>query len=186
MKLKDKVAGVTGSARGLGWEMVQAFAQEGAKVVICDLEQTLVDQAVSRLNLSADRILGVRANVSIEEDVLRMFQKIQEKFGRLDVWVNNAGFSWPPKRQGVLEVADTPLEVWFEVLNTNLTGTFLCGREALKMMRAQRLGHQHLLQPRKRGKGQDGCLLRIQVRCRGVNASHVFGERLLQHQGQHA
>ena len=140
MTLRDKVAGVTGSVRGLGWEMVQAFAEEGAKVVICDLEQSDVDEAVKRLGLPAEKILGLMADVSVEQDVLQLFQRIKEKFGRLDVWVNNAGFSWPPRRQGMLEVVDTPLEDWLQVLNTNLTGTFLCGREALKMMRMQRSG----------------------------------------------
>lgn len=140
MKLKDKVAGVTGSARGLGWEIAHAFAEEGAKVIICDLVRTNVEQAVTRLDVPLDRALGVRADVSVEQDVLHMFQMIKDKFGKLDVWVNNAGFSWPPKRQGLLEVVDTPLEDWMTVLNTNLTGTFLCSREALKMMRAQRAG----------------------------------------------
>lgn len=140
MKLKDKVAGVTGSARGLGWEMAHAFAQEEAKVIICDLNETDVQHAVERLALSPDRVLGIRADVSAEEDVRRMFQAIANKFGKLDVWVNNAGFSWPAKRQGLLEVVDTPLEDWMAVLNTNLTGMFLCSREALKMMRAQRSG----------------------------------------------
>ena len=134
MRLKDKVAGVTGSARGLGWEMAHAFAQEGARVIICDLSETAVEQAVARLGLSSDRVLGIRADVSAEQGVLQMFQKITEKFGKLDVWVNNAGFSWPPKRQGLLEIVDTPLEDWITVLNTNLTGMFLCSREALKLM----------------------------------------------------
>lgn len=140
MKLKDRVAGVTGSVRGLGWEMVQAFVQERAKVIICDLKQVDVDGAVSRLSLPADKVLGLKADVTQEVDVLGLFQKIREKFGRLDIWVNNAGFSWPPKRPGMLEVADTPLKDWIKVLNTNLTGTFLCSREALKMMRVQRSG----------------------------------------------
>ncbi|MGH7771608.1 MAG: SDR family NAD(P)-dependent oxidoreductase [Candidatus Binatia bacterium] len=140
MKLSDKVAGVTGSVRGLGWEMVQAFAEEGAKVVICDLDQGDVDGAVARLALPPGRVLGLKANVTVEQDVLNLFQRIKEKFSRLDIWVNNAGFSWPPKRAGMLEVVDTPLEDWLQVLTTNLTGTFLCGREALKIMRVQRSG----------------------------------------------
>ncbi len=140
MKLSDKVAGVTGSVRGLGWEMAQAFAEEGAKVIICDLDQGDVDGAVTRLGLAPGRVLGLKANVTVEQDVLNFFQRIKEKFGRLDVWVNNAGFSWPPKRPAQLEVVDTQLEDWLQVLNTNLTGTFLCCREALKIMRVHRSG----------------------------------------------
>ena len=140
MKLKDKVAGVTGSARGLGWEMADAFAQEGATVIICDLNETDVQQAVARLGVSTDRVLGIQADVSTQQGVCRLFQTIANKFGRLDVWVNNAGFSWPANRKGLLEVVDIPLQDWMAVLNTNLTGMFLCSREALKMMRAQRSG----------------------------------------------
>jgi NAD(P)-dependent dehydrogenase (short-subunit alcohol dehydrogenase family) len=69
-----------------------------------------------------------------------LFCVIQEKFGKLDVLVNNAGFAWPRAGPVDLEVADTPLEVWLKVLSTNLTGTFLCSREALGTMRAQGFG----------------------------------------------
>ncbi|HEY2990788.1 MAG TPA: SDR family oxidoreductase, partial [Candidatus Binatia bacterium] len=61
-------------------------------------------------------------------------------FGRLDILVNNAGFAWPREGPIDLEVADTPFEVWLKVLGVNLTGTFLCSREALRIMRAQGFG----------------------------------------------
>src|SRR2546422_10309322 len=117
MKLKDKVAGVTGSVRGLGWEMIDAFAQEGAKVILCDLKQSDVDGAVARLGLSPERVLGLKADVRVEEDVLRLFQEIKEKFGRLDVWVNNAGFSWPLDRPSPRELVEASLEDWLTGLN---------------------------------------------------------------------
>ena len=140
MKLRDKVAGVTGSARGMGWEMIQAFAGEGARVIICDLDQALVDKAVAALKLPEDKILGLEADVSVEQDVLRLFQLVTEKFHRLDIWVNNAGFAWPHEGPADLEVVDIPLEVWHKVLNNNLTGTFLCSRQALQLMRPQGFG----------------------------------------------
>jgi NAD(P)-dependent dehydrogenase (short-subunit alcohol dehydrogenase family) len=140
MKLNGKVACVTGSVRGIGWEIVQAYAQEGAKVVVCDLNQTDVDRALARLSLPVDNILGLRADVTAEEDVGFLFNAIKEKFGKLNILVNNAGFAWPREGPIDLEVADTPFQVWLKVLNTNLTGTFLCSREALRMMRAQRFG----------------------------------------------
>lgn len=146
MKLKDKVAGITGSVRGMGWQMAEAYAQEGAALIICDISQSDVDQAVERLGLPPDRVLGVKADVSVEKEVIFMFQRIREKFGRLDIWVNNAGFSWPRKAPLDLEgyteyeIADTPFEVWLKVLNTNLNGAFLCSREALKIMRRQKSG----------------------------------------------
>ena len=137
MKLEEKIVLVTGSARGLGWEMVQAFAQEGAKVTICDLSPSDVDEAAAKLGLPPERILGVKADVTCEPDVANLFQQVQEKFKGLNVLVNNAGFAWPRGGPVNLELAETPLEVWLKVLDTNLTGTFLCSREALKIMRPQ-------------------------------------------------
>jgi 3-hydroxybutyrate dehydrogenase len=140
MKLSAKLACVTGSARGIGWEIVQAFAREGAQVVICDLHQADVNAALARSGLPVENALGVKADVTAEEDVGFLFRAIRKKFGKLDILVNNAGFAWPREGPIDLEVADTPFQVWLKVLNTNLTGTFLCSREALRLMRQQRFG----------------------------------------------
>jgi NAD(P)-dependent dehydrogenase (short-subunit alcohol dehydrogenase family) len=140
MKLSDKVALVTGSARGLGFEIVRAFAGEGARVAICDLAQSDADQAVAKLGLAAARVVGIKADVTSERDVNDLFCRTIEKFTRLDVLVNNAGFAWPRGGPVNLELADTPLDVWRKILDTNLNGTFLCSREALKIMRPQRSG----------------------------------------------
>ncbi|HEU4342717.1 MAG TPA: SDR family oxidoreductase, partial [Candidatus Binatia bacterium] len=113
---------------------------EGAEVVVCDLHQTDVDRALELLSLPVERVLGVRADVTGEEDVRSLFHSIKGKFDALDILVNNAGFAWPREGPIDLEVADTPFQVWLKVLNTNLTGTFLCSREALKLMRQQRSG----------------------------------------------
>jgi NAD(P)-dependent dehydrogenase (short-subunit alcohol dehydrogenase family) len=137
MKLRDKVALVTGSVRGIGWEIARAFAEEGAKLAICDLNQSDIDAAAAKLQLPLDRILGVKADVTVERDVVNLFGAIQQKFGRIDVVVNNAGFAWPRGGPINLELADTPLEIWRKILDTNLNGAFLCSREALKLMRPQ-------------------------------------------------
>jgi NAD(P)-dependent dehydrogenase (short-subunit alcohol dehydrogenase family) len=137
MKLYDKVALVTGSARGLGWEIVQSFTQEGARAAICDLSQSDVDGAAARLGLSPEKVLGVKANVTSEQDVVDLLSRTLEKFKRLDILVNNAGFAWPRGGPVNLELAETPLDIWLKILDTNLTGTFLCSREALKIMHQQ-------------------------------------------------
>jgi NAD(P)-dependent dehydrogenase (short-subunit alcohol dehydrogenase family) len=140
MKLDDKVALVTGSARGLGWEIIQAFAQEGAKVTMCDLSQADVDGAAARLGLPAEKVFALEADVTEERDVVNLFGMIKQKFGRIDVVVNNAGFAWPRGGPVNLELAETALDVWLKILDTNLNGTFLCSREALKFMRPQGSG----------------------------------------------
>jgi NAD(P)-dependent dehydrogenase (short-subunit alcohol dehydrogenase family) len=140
MKLYDKVALVTGSGRGLGWKMIQTFAEEGAKVALCDLSQSDIDAAAARLGLPAEKVLDLKADVTSEREVSDLFSRTLEKFKRLDILVNNAGFAWPRGGPVNLELAETPLDIWLKVLDTNLTGTFLCSREALKIMRPQGSG----------------------------------------------
>jgi NAD(P)-dependent dehydrogenase (short-subunit alcohol dehydrogenase family) len=110
---------------------------ELAIVSLCDLVQADVDAAAVRLALPPERVLAVRADVTSEPDVAELFQSTLDKFSRLDVLVNNAGFAWPRVGPVNLALADTPLDVWRKIIDTNLTGTFLCSREALKMMRVQ-------------------------------------------------
>ena len=157
MKLEGKMALVTGAARGLGWEIVQAFANEGARVAICDLTRSDVDAAVARLSIPPERTLGCRADVTSEPDVNELFRRIIEKFGRLDIVVNNAGFAWPRGGPVNLALAETPLDVWLTVLDTNLNGTFLCSREALRIMRPQ--GHGSIINISS-PQGKKGKLLR--------------------------
>ena len=140
MKLHDKVALVTGAVRGLGWEIAEAFAREGMCIAICDLAQTQVDDAAARLKLPPDKLLALQADVTLERAVSMLFQRTLGKFNQLDILVNNAGFAWPRGGPVNLELADTPLDVWLKVLDTNLNGTFLCSREALKIMRPQGSG----------------------------------------------
>jgi NAD(P)-dependent dehydrogenase (short-subunit alcohol dehydrogenase family) len=120
--------------------MVQAFTQEGARVTICDLSQSDVDGAIARLGLPQEKVLGIEADVTSERNVIDLLDRTLEKFKRLDILVNNAGFAWPRGGPVNLELAETPLDVWLKVLGTNLTGTFLCSQEALKIMRPQGSG----------------------------------------------
>src|SRR5438046_10693574 len=119
MKLHGKVALVTGSVRGLGWEMIQVFAQEGANVTICDLSQSDVDGALARLGLPLEKVLGVKADVTSEQDVIHLFRRVRELFNRLAILVNNAGFAWARRGPVDVEVGATPVHVWVEVMHTD-------------------------------------------------------------------
>jgi NAD(P)-dependent dehydrogenase (short-subunit alcohol dehydrogenase family) len=87
--------------------------------------------------LPPEKVLAVKADVTSERDVSDLLSRTLEKFKRLDILVNNAGFAWPRGGPVDLELAETPLDIWLKILDTNLNGTFLCGREALKIMRPQ-------------------------------------------------
>jgi NAD(P)-dependent dehydrogenase (short-subunit alcohol dehydrogenase family) len=120
--------------------MIQAFTEEGARVALCDLSQSDIEGALARLGLPKEKVLGIEADVTSERNVIDLLCRTLEKFKRLDILVNNAGFAWPRGGPVNLELAETPLDVWLKVLGTNLTGTFLCSREALKIMRPQGSG----------------------------------------------
>ncbi len=124
--LQNKVCLVTGGSKGIGLAIAQALAAEKAQVVICGREQKALDQAAGQLGSSA---LAVPCDVRHYQQVQRMFRVVAERFGGLDVLVNNAGV-------GIFAaVPDLTPEQWHEVLDTNLTGVFYCCREAVPLMR---------------------------------------------------
>lgn len=127
-RLADKVALITGSGSGLGREMALRFAQEGAIVVINDVDADAGENAATEIG---DRATFVAGDVSDDEDVERLLAAIRSKHGRLDVSVHNAGVM-DPRDEGV---EDTSLEVWDRVIRINLTGVFLCCRHAVPLMR---------------------------------------------------
>ena len=87
-----------------------------------------------------EKVLAVEADVTSEREVGDLLTWTLQKFKRLDILVNNAGFAWPRGGPMNLEITETPLDIWLKILDTNLNGTFLCSREALKIMRPQGRG----------------------------------------------
>ncbi len=127
----NKVVVVTGSARGIGKSLAESFAKLGAKVVVTDLDQALCEQVAKEI--SADAI-GVKANVTSAEDIEALFQTAVEKFGRVDVVVNNAGIT----RDTLMIRMDE--KDWDMVLDINLKGAFLVTKAAARIMMKQRYG----------------------------------------------
>jgi 3-oxoacyl-[acyl-carrier protein] reductase len=143
MELQDKLVVVTGAGRGIGRAVAAAFADKGADLALLDLDQAdlVASKALceSRGNVVAHTYL---CNVAKEEQVIAALDAVVADFGRLDVLVNNAGIT----RDALLvKVKDgqvngkMSLQQWQAVLDVNLTGVFLCGREAAERM--ARLGH---------------------------------------------
>jgi glucose 1-dehydrogenase len=130
--LHGQVALVTGATSGIGAGVVEALAAAGAVVGINHRRRAqAADDAVARIQRAGGRALALRADVSIERDVVQMFERLVAAFGRIDIVVANAGI------QRDAPLTDMTLEQWNEVLATNLTGQFLCMREAVRRFVAQ-------------------------------------------------
>ena len=132
--LSGKIAIVTGSSRGIGFGIAQALLEHGCSVAICARQPDTVERARVRLNAPDERLLAIPVDVGCEADVQRVFAAVQSRFGRLDILVNNAGaFDGGP-------VEDLSLSAWNNVISACLTGTFLCTREAFRLMKPARRG----------------------------------------------
>ena len=134
MKLKDKVAVITGAASGIGYEMALTFLAEGAKVAIADLGQHRADAAVEKLDPSGHNTIGVDMNVTDEKAVEKGMKTVVDKFGKIDILISNAGV------QIVNPIDEFKFSDWQKLLSIHLDGAFLTTREALKYMYKQGTG----------------------------------------------
>jgi 3-oxoacyl-[acyl-carrier protein] reductase len=139
MNLKGKVSIVTGSSRGIGKAIALELAREGADVVINYSKSRKEAEKVAQTVIESDsRALLVKADVSNREEVIEMVEKTIDKFGRLHILVNNAGYSsrelWYTKLENI-----SP-KMWSDVMNVDLKGAFLCSQSVAKTMRDQKEG----------------------------------------------
>ena len=132
MSLEGKVAVITGAGTGIGQGIAFAMAKEGAAIVVdyvgkAEIAQKTIDQ-VTKLGA---KVIGVDADISNPKDVAMLIQKTVEAFGKLDIFVNNAGI------EKKFAFIDYPLEEWQKIMEVNLTGPFLCSQAAAKQMITQ-------------------------------------------------
>lgn len=132
--LKDKVALVTGASQGIGWDTAQALVVAGAKVAVCARTEEKLALLVGEITAAGGEALAVKMDVADAEQVKAGFKQVIEKFGRLDILVNNAAIT----RDG-LAVRMKP-DDWDAVIRTNLTGAHLCIQQALATMMRARAG----------------------------------------------
>ena len=131
MNANNKVAIVTGAGSGIGKAVALALLKEGYHVVFAGRHQDALERAVKESG-AGTRAMAVPTDVSNPESVRSLFVRTKEAFGRLDLLFNNAGISV----SGV-PIEDLSFEQWTSVVDVNLTGTFLCTQEAIKIMKSQ-------------------------------------------------
>jgi 3-oxoacyl-[acyl-carrier protein] reductase len=132
--LNDKVAIVTGSGRGIGAETARALAEEGARIVVTDIDAQATAESCAALQRDGFGAIGVAADVTQAADVERLLQSTRDAFGSVHVLVNNAGFA-RDARITKLSEAD-----WDAVVDTVLKGAFLCTKAVAPLMAAQHWG----------------------------------------------
>src|SRR5512135_2029720 len=134
MRLKDKVAIITGGSQGIGREYALRFAREGANVVIGDIREDQAKEVVEEIVAIGGKGLALRTDVSKEEDTKRLAAATHERFGRIDILLNNAAIFYD------MELKDQSVEYFNKVLSVNLTGVWLCTRAVERYMKRQRKG----------------------------------------------
>src|SRR5690348_2569250 len=129
LSLKDQIAIITGASSGIGEGIAKAMAKEGATVIInypFESDEKNAQRVLEEITTSGGKGILQIADVSKEDQVVRMFTEVIRQFGTIDILVNNAGI----QKDSPFEKMS--LEKWNAVLNVNLTGQFLCAREAVK------------------------------------------------------
>ena len=134
MNMNNRVAIITGAGRGVGRATATLFARTGARVVLYSRTRTQLEEAAASILQDGGEALTVVGDVAREEDVLALFEQVRERYGRLDVLVNCAGVV------AVRPFIEMDTGTWDQVINVNLRGTFLCCREAFRLMSVQKQG----------------------------------------------
>lgn len=132
--VKDKVAIITGSARGIGFEIGKIFAENGAKVVLSDLDQDTVEKAALDLRNNGLEVIGLKADVTSEEDIIQLIKQAKDKYGRIDIFINNAGL------QHVAPIEKFPTEKFELMIKIMLTAPFISIKNVLPIMKEQGFG----------------------------------------------
>jgi NAD(P)-dependent dehydrogenase (short-subunit alcohol dehydrogenase family) len=129
-RLESQVAVITGGSKGIGYAIARALATEGCNLVITGRSAKVLEKTAAEIVSKANStVMPITCDVRDPQSVDALFKSVGERFGRIDVLVNNAGISQP-----ATPLEQTTLEMWRSQIDTNLTGLFLCTRAALPLM----------------------------------------------------
>ncbi len=135
MRFQNKVVLITGAASGIGKATAQAFAKEGAKIVLSDLQEELGEKVTAELIQQGHEAIFIKTDVSKHEDVKHLIDRTIEQYNTLDIAINNAGIG------GALAITrDVDPADWDRVIAVNQTGVFYCMKEEFRIMQEQRKG----------------------------------------------
>lgn len=132
--VKDKIAIITGSARGIGFEIGRIFAENDAKVILSDLNQGAVEESALALRNKGLDVIGVKADVTREDEIIQLIEQTKRKFGRIDIFINNAGL------QHVSPIEEFPTEKFELMIKIMLTAPFISIKHVLPIMKEQKFG----------------------------------------------
>ena len=135
MKLKDKIAIVTGAGRGIGKAIALSLAQEGAHIAVLSRTSSEIEETAVEIKALGRRALALKTDVSNREDVNDMVKSAIREFGKVDILVNNAGTQGP-----IGPLAENEIDRWIQTIHINLIGVFLCSRAVLPIMMERRQG----------------------------------------------
>ena len=135
-RLAGKIAIVTGAAQGLGEAISRRLADEGASVVVADMNHPRAEEVAQEIvkNYGENRAIAIEVDVTKSENVKKMADETVKKFGRIDIFVSNAGIL------KAFEITEFSEELWRKVIEVNLIGYFLCAKEVASVMKAQKSG----------------------------------------------
>jgi len=132
---QGRVAMVTGASQGIGAGIARRLASHGLKVVACARNIEKIQELAEELSRSKSpgEVFAVRCNVRNEDEILNLFQQIKDKYGRLDICINNAGVCYPST------LIEGSTDHWREMFEVNVLGLSICTREAIKLMREKHI-----------------------------------------------